>query len=362
VSGSLINAQHLTSAAEARLLVAITFHFVEARLVYLDKVLRSLATFPVRKRDIVVFTNTTDSAEQASIRQVLRNAGLVDGRDARIAVEAHLAHPFDLTWAHKKLISGDFLAPGSPYSHFVYLEDDEQLTFENFVYFVVARDVLRPFDNLVPAFLRTEWCARDACCVNTDNNAPIMLAQRFFITHGDYAFVVPDNPYCGGFILDQELAREYANSPSFDLHRSRTVPSVRWGGGVRERAAMGLTFENPPAPFVYRVVVPVSIASGLAPDCSCLAHLPNNYADDPNHFHGKVAMTGLFAGSLNAEQEVTLASFQSARQKLSRLCVRVLTNFCRMGGWLARDILTWLLVSLGRARRSILGPRTSKKD
>jgi hypothetical protein len=354
VSGPLINAQHLTSAAGARLLIAIPFHFVQDRLGYLSKVVQSLAAFPLPRRDLVLFTNTTDIAEQESIRDVFRKAGLVEGRDARLAVEADLPHPYDLTWAHKRLISGAFLAPDSPYSHFVYLEDDLQLTFENFVYFLVARDMLRRFD-LAPAFLRTEWSAQRECCVNTDNTAPILLAERSFISAGDYGFVGVDNPYWGGFILDQELAREYVNSRSFDLKRSRRAP---WG--VRERAAMGLTFENPPAPFVYRVVVPVSIASRIAPQCAWLAHLPNNYADNPSApcGYGKIAMTDLFAGHFNARKEVTLSSFESTRQKLFRFRSRAVKNFRAKFIWQKRDIFE----GLGRVRRKILGSGPPKRE
>ena len=333
MTSPLINAQRLTSAAEARLLIAITFHFVKDRLGYLDKVLRSLAAFPLSRRDIVVFTNTRKSAEQESVRQLFREAGLHDGGDARLEVKVVLVHPHNLAWAHKKLISGAVLAPDSPYSHFAYLEDDEQLTFENFVYFLAARDILRPFD-LAPAFLRTEWSAERKCYVNTDNTAPIVLTERPFITDGDYAFVGADNPYCGGFILDQDLAREYARSHSFHLRRSRKVSPFF---GVRERSAMGLTFENPPAPFVYRVVVPVSMSSRTAPECAWLAHLPNNYADNPSTPHGKLAMADLFAGNFSAKKEVVLSSFKHTRrewppaqqprwQKLRVLCNGLMRN------------------------------------
>lgn len=259
----LINAGDLARAAEARLLIAITFHFDRNRLGYLEKVLQSLATFPVSRLDIVVCTNTPNLSERKAIKDAFRNANFEDGSDARLTVTSNLPHPYNLTWTHKKLISDTFLAPESPYSHFAYLEDDEQLTFENFVYFLVARDILRPF-NMIPSFLRAEWSAQRKCPVNTDNVTSITLSERPFIADGDCAFVVPNNPYCGGFILDQDLAREYVKSRSFDFDRSREVSHYE----VRERAAMGLIFENPPYPFLYRVVVPVSIGSRTAPQCA----------------------------------------------------------------------------------------------
>jgi hypothetical protein len=358
VTDPLNNAQQLASAAKASLLFAVSFHFVKERLVYLEKELRSLAAFPVSRRDTVVFTNTTNQAEQESIRQVLRAAGFVEGRDARLAVKADLPHPFDLTWAHKSLICDTFLAPGSTYTHFVYLEDDLHLTFENFAYFLAAREILRPFNNLVPGFLRTEWSSLRECLTNSDNHASNTLEGRSFITSGDYAFVAADNPYWAGFILDQDLAAEYVNSPSFAPKRSRTENPEVVNYGVRERAAMGLTFENPPAPFHYRVVVPVAMASRLAPSFALLAHLPNNYADIPDEPMGKIAMTDLFAGNFDAKKEVVLSSFESTRKRWLRSGYRAGKILGALCIWCKRDAF----IFLGKVRRMIFGSRSAKRE
>lgn len=122
-----------------------------------------------------------------------------------------------------------------------------------------------------------------------------MVADRPFVAADHHAFLGVDNPYCGAFILDRELAREYVASRSFDPHRSCEVTGI----GVRERAAMGLTFESPPAPFTHRVVVPVSIATRIVPHYAWLAHLPNNYVTDADTLFGKIAMRDLFAGDFN---------------------------------------------------------------
>ena len=291
---SFVSPQHRTSASASHLLVAITFHFVQGRLGYLEKVLQSLASFPVQRRDIVVFTNTTDRTEQKAIHQIFHAAGLVNGHDARLEIAQVLAHPYELTWAHKKLISEFFLTPGRPYSHFIYLEDDEQLTFENFAYFLAGREILHPF-GLIPGFMRIEWDAGRECQVSVDNIGSINLGIRPLISNSTYAFIEADSPYCGMFILDRELAREYVASRSFDLKHSREVS----GWNVRERAAMGLTFENPPAPFVCRVVIPVSVASRSIPECARLAHLPNSYVSNSKTPFGKIAMTKLFADNFD---------------------------------------------------------------
>jgi hypothetical protein len=299
MAAKLIDAENSARAQQAHLLVAISFHFVRNRLGYLEQTLRALAEFRVQSLKIVVFTNAIDAAR---LHRIFQQVGLAE-TDATVVIEKALPHPFDLTWAHKRLIVDGFLAIDSQYTHFIYLEDDERLTFENFTYFIAAREVLRPF-GLIPAFLRTEWSTERGCYVNNDNMASVDLAQRPFVSAGDCILINVDYPYCGAFILDQELAREYAASRSIDRDRSRELSS--WG--VRERAAMGLTFERPPAPFIYRVAVPVSIASRTSPHYTWLAHLPSNYADDPKTTLGKIAMKDLFVGIPDMANEVQLSA------------------------------------------------------
>jgi hypothetical protein len=77
----LIAARHRLTAARTHVLVAISFHFVAARIGFLAEVLRSLAAFPVARLVIVVFTNTQDIGEQGAVRAVFRELSLKEGRD-----------------------------------------------------------------------------------------------------------------------------------------------------------------------------------------------------------------------------------------------------------------------------------------
>lgn len=282
-------------AERAHILVAITFHFVEHRLGYLEEVLRSLIGFPVRGLYIVVYTNTRVPGERFVIQQTLSRAGLEEGLNVEIVLAEGLRHPFELTWCHKPLITNRFFVPDSEFTHFIYLEDDERLTFENFVYFITAREMLRSH-NLLPAFVRTEWSAASGSYVSTDSLTPVTLDQRPFIRTTNHAFINLDSPYSGAFILDRDIAREYILSPSFYVSLSRSMSS--WE--IRERAAMGMTFEAPPEPFPFRVAVPVVVDSGSVPRCAWIAHLPNNYANDPTSGLGKVAMDQLIIGKLSS--------------------------------------------------------------
>jgi hypothetical protein len=299
-----VDNRSLEEARNASLLVTISFHFASERLRYLEEVLGELSRFPVKKCHIAVLTNTQDSKELALVGGLLDEARGRSGKELQFLVEPRLDHPHDLTWAHKKLITGKFLGASSRFSHFIYLEDDERLTFDNFVYFIAARKILMPF-GLLPAFLRTEWSSAKQDHVSTDSQSPVVLEDRPFASARGHAFVCVDNPYCGSYILDRTLAEEYRATQSFSQEKSSGVSP--WG--VRERAAMGVTFESPPPPFSYRVVVPVCLSSRTVPKCAWLSHLPNNYADDAKSVFGTVAMNELFSGSLSSEAEVSLPGF-----------------------------------------------------
>jgi hypothetical protein len=278
-------------AYAARILVAITFHFDASRLRFLAEVLRALAEYPVQSMEVVILTNTSRQEE----------LGLLHGLCGETLSEAHtsvrsyceLADPWVLTWCHKEIIAREFVHDNAGrYTHFIYLESDIRLTFENFCYFVEFREALRGF-GLLPAFLRVEYCTALAGFTASDLFWPVYVPLQSYVRLGDTAFVNVPNPYNPFYILDIELAAEYIPSRSFRLEGSYEV--CRWG--VAERAAMGLCLENVPAPFQSRYVVPVSMKDDTVPAFARVAHLPNNYADNPKMPLGKVRIGSLFKGA-----------------------------------------------------------------
>jgi hypothetical protein len=281
-------AEHVRAA---RILVAITFHFNAARLGFLGEVLRSLAEYPVAAMHVAIVTNTADPGDLRVLRRLCAES--LPGKTFSIRSHGDLAHPFDLTWCHKTIIAEEFLAGNDAgYTHFIYLEDDIRLSFANFCYFIDFRERLRAF-RLLPAFVRMEYSAALGGFVASDAFWPVYVPVQTHVRLSDLAMVNMPNPYNPGFILDVELAQEYAGSRSFDRAASAEVCS--WG--VRERAAMGLCLENVPPPFHTRYVVPVSTQTDMVLPAARISHLPNNYADDPRMPLGKVRINSLFHGA-----------------------------------------------------------------
>ena len=272
---------------DCSLLVDITFHHVPRRVIYLLDVVRALADFAVRRMDIRVMINDVPQAEIDGLHEIL--AGTLP-RGASIAFQRcrDLAHPFELAWAHKPLIPREFLAAGSPYTHFVYLEDDMRFGFRNFRYFLDYRAALAPF-GLIPSFLRVEYCAAAQEMRSTDLHYTLPFRRLGKVEIGPYVFAAHSNPYCAIYVLDHELAREYVASASFGLTTSAQVRNI----GTRERSAMGLCWENIPRGYRSRYAVPFDLNRQAAAAECWVPHLPNNYAERPTSASGKLAMRHL---------------------------------------------------------------------
>jgi hypothetical protein len=278
-------------ACGSHLLIAITFHFDTARLGLLAEVSRSLAEYPVTSMKLVILTNTTDHDQLSLVRRLCTES--LPGKQAEVRTCQSLAHPYDLAWCHKTMIANEFLAGNDErYTHFIYLEDDIRLSFQNFCYFVECRDRLRSF-GLVPAFVRLEYRAAVGGFVASDAFSAVYVPVQPHVRLGGVVMLNMPNPYNPCFILDVELAKEYVASRSFDRAASREV--CDWG--VRERAAMGLCLENVPPPFHTRYVVPVSAETDQVLPEARISHLPNNYADDPRMPLGKIRLDSLVRGA-----------------------------------------------------------------
>ncbi len=270
---------------ECALLVAISFHYVQRRAPYLIDVVRALADFRVRRLDIRVMIN--DVPEAAALQSVL--AGVLP-TTATVAVTrcGDLAHPFELTWAHKPLIADEFLAGASPYTHFVYLEDDMRFGPMNFRYFLEYRAPLA-HSGLIPSFVRVEYGNEILEMRSTDHVRRLPYWRLRKIPLGPHVFVSPPNPYCALFVLDRPLAEEYVATNSFDLARSQAVR----GWPTRERSAMGLCWENVPRGFRSRFAIPIDLSRGTAAAEAWVPHLPNNYIPRIRSGFGQVPMLDL---------------------------------------------------------------------
>ena len=263
-----------------RILVAITFHFRDSRLQCLFQVMRALAEFPVEALDIIITSNVDDLNSLEKINRLaeplLKEYPLRPGsrKTLSIASFTNLADPWLLPWTHKQFIVDRFLHEESDYTHFIYLEDDILLSFDNFCYFLHYREKLKT-ERLIPSFQRVEYKSRNNRLYLLDQIGTSDFDARKRIDVDDYSFVNLDYPYNAMFVIDRELAAEYVKTRSFNLEHSKEV-NPDWG--VAERAAMGLCFESPPQGFSVRYASPVDPVTRTTPRWSWVYHVANNYS------------------------------------------------------------------------------------
>jgi hypothetical protein len=286
----LSSSEGADGACAARVMCAITFHFVAARLEYLADVLQALAEYPVTLLEVHIVANAISEGESSTLRCLAEE---ILGPD-RVSIHRvdDLAHPFDLAWRHKELLARHFLGAGADFTHFIYLEDDIRFTFANFRYFVEERERLRE-RGLLPAFLRAEWSQAANGLVATDCFWPVYVPVQPHLRAGEIIFANMPNPYNPCFVLDRELAAEYVASPFFDKEASGHLA----GWGIRERAAMGLCLENVPKGFRSRYVVPVSTRTNSVVPVARIRHLQGTYATQATTGLGKVRLEALLHGA-----------------------------------------------------------------
>ena len=296
----------IETAHPIRILAAVTFHFRESRLQYLFQVVRALCEYPVELLNVVIVTNVD---HQAAIKQIsdlcaplFKPFPVRQSANKSLFIESfpELRDPWLLPWCHKHLITDKFLSAESPYSHFIYLEDDILLSFENLCYFLNYRESLKD-KRLIPSFQRIEYNDADNHLYLVDQIGVSDFSTKNHVDVDGYAFVNLDHPYNAMFVLDRDLAFEYVELPSFDRERSKAV-KPEWD--VAARAAMGLCFENSPPGFAVRYVSPVDPGTLLTPYWSWVYHLPNNYAKNQLKPFAKTRIDQLFSADVDSGKNV----------------------------------------------------------
>lgn len=277
-----------------KLLICIAFHYKESRLVYLSQILGQ-HQFLADEVHVMILTNTDEVSSISNIRSAIsRNSEFFK---IEIVAFLDLLHPWILTWAHKTVFREKII--DESYTHFLYTEDDLEISRRNIDYWITNREILRG-SGLYPSFFRVEWNVAQKCWTSTDLTERINLQNvpKLSLIEGSRNYLNAPNPYQGLFFYDRELMSEHLDSPTSDINVYGDIEKIflneQWGGGVAERANFALTFDQIPLGFTSRTVVPYFEKYGLIdPECY-IHHLPNNYANLlPDLSNGKLAVIDL---------------------------------------------------------------------
>jgi len=261
-----------------KLLVAITFHYDDARIQYLKNVCLQIPSLAFDYR-ILIVTNEQDKALHNNILEQLRCLSNVE-----IITYPTMGHPYFLTWGHFPIFKNYFLMEHS-YTHFMYLEDDIKIAPHNINYWIRARYELLD-SGFYPSFVRYEINCGDNTLVATDITKQLKLNQlpQISITP-EYVFINSPQPYQGMYLMDRVMLGEFFSSPA------HSPDFGNWG--IRERATQGLTFVKVPKPFLSRNLIGCHLSQKVIDYGALIEHLPGNYAGNPESPFGKIPVKKL---------------------------------------------------------------------
>lgn len=261
----------------SNLLIGITFHFVEERLEFLNKISAYFSQLSHQLKVFVV-TNTESLDNHKKILAAV-------GTNIEIYVPKLIGHPYLLTWAHFDVFR-KFFQTEQDITHFMYLEDDILITPDNIKYWLEGRETLRHI-GLIPSFLRYEIDSQETIMRSTDVTSRVELCKtpRVTLYNKNYGYINLPQSYQGMYILDRELAQEHLFGPSSSPDFGKWL--------IRERAAQGLTFANIPLGYTSRYVVGFNLDVNQIDPNALIHHTPNNYANNPQTVHGKIPIKEL---------------------------------------------------------------------
>lgn len=242
-----------------KLAIAIAFHYSEQRLGYLKAATRHIGQL-AEEVHVWILTNRSDTSAHDAIQTAVNHANL------RVITPSYLGHPYLLTWSHRPVLAECYSADPS-FTHFLYMEDDLEITPANIDYWMASEPVLSKH-NLIPGFVRFEYTAE-----GEKRSSDIYRRHNFFdmarVTRGDYSWVNFRYPYQGFYLMNRSMMQEFQQGKSY------SPDSGRWN--IREKANQGLIYENVPAGCYSRAFV--GSRAGLGVDDGALVHhVPNNYA------------------------------------------------------------------------------------
>lgn len=264
------------------LAIAITFHYNENRLEFLEKI-TSAHRYLADRVTTFIITNA-NSSEQIEHINIYSKA-----QHQTIVTPSHIGHPFLLPWCHRSVFSS-LIKSDSSVSHFLYTEDDILLTIENVNYWLRLSPLLQPY-LAIPGFIRYEKNSEGAL-FSTDFTRPLFLNSTFSFWHNEAHLVCLTEPYQAFYLLDRDQMYELLDNEA----GSPDDPSTFGRWDIRAKAAQGLAFwkknDKYPSNYFIKVNHDKTIDSH-----ALVHHLPNTYVQISNSPYGKISITNCIQDS-----------------------------------------------------------------
>ena len=173
---------------DKKLLISIPHHFNPERIEYLNSILRRFLSYRI---DTTIFIDTNSS-----------DTILALPNDERIRIHIHkqLKHPFHLTWFHRQYMQNYI----DEFDYFMYIEDDIDLPFENFVEYSNNFALLWP--KYIPSFIRIE--EKDNTQYVVDQQKAQKIDKSMIVQTNNKKFILLQRPYHAFWIMPQKELKQ----------------------------------------------------------------------------------------------------------------------------------------------------------
>lgn len=191
-----------------KLLVCISFHYVESRIENLKKIVDSFLNYKLKTTIIIDCNQDLNFFEEYD----------------NIIVKTHnnLSHPFHLTSVHRLTMVDEI----DNFDYFMYVEDDMLVPYQNFLEYINNFDELYKL-NCVPSFVRIEELNGVEYIVDLTSRQ----VDGSKIGINSKTFISLNQPYHAFWILPNKELKESINDNFTIVHPNRELSAsyVMWG-------------------------------------------------------------------------------------------------------------------------------------
>lgn len=187
---------------DKKLLICIAHHYVPEKLIYLKQVVERFLSYNLDVT-IIIDTNSYELLKYLNYHNVY------------IYANNKLEHPHHLAWLHRQHIK-DFI---DDFDYFMYIEDDIDLPFKNFVEYLNNFELL--FPNYVPSFIRVETL--DGIDYAVDVQKQQKINNSNIIKIGDKKFISLNRPYHAFWIMPHKELKETISNDFINYCKDREL-------------------------------------------------------------------------------------------------------------------------------------------
>ena len=263
-----------------QIFVCISFYFNPLKLVFLEKLLSTLLSYPTRA-DILVITNN-----EIGTRKTLSDWGMPQVSVLWFNTTGQ-KQQFALLFAHRKPMQEAFIS--GKYDTFLYLEDDQIITWDSLVSWARDTALLEPH-GLYPGFVRTEYSNNgDVVLLDWKRDVAVDALPDLSLPAGARPlrfYVSVPRSFQGFWIASYNLMSKFVKHPtwikSFALEQQ--VPA----GSFPERSTWMAQLVDVPEGFQTNLVIPYDPAARKLFETSRVRHLRNGYSTQRDSGLGKL--------------------------------------------------------------------------